>query len=211
MCHLGYQPPYTNDPNNPQPASEYPSVSPTYEPPPPPPHYPGYQPGYQQQAGSYPPPPAPPSQPLYPPPPGYGQQPYPPYAPYAPYGDPGYPPPAAPSQPLYPPPPGYGPGYGTGYGQPPMGYGAPPYPAEQGSGMAIAGLILGIVAIPAASFAACGFIFGVLGLIFSIQGRKSYSHRTMATVGIVLSSIALALALIQILGGIVSSLNLMPG
>jgi protein-S-isoprenylcysteine O-methyltransferase Ste14 len=94
-----------------------------------------------------------------------------------------------------------------------MGYGAPYYPAprEQGSDMAIAGLILGIIAIPAASFAACGVLFGALGLVFSILGRKSFSQRTMATVGIVLSSVALALSLIQILGGIVASLNLMQG
>ena len=206
VCHLGYQPPYTNDPNNPNPASQTPPGPPAYEPLPPPPNYPSYQPGYEQQPGAYPPPPAPPSQPLYPPPPGYPPG----------YGQPGYPPPpAAPSQPLYPPPPGYGPGY-PGYGQPPMqpmGYGAPYYPAprEQGSDMAIAGLILGIIAIPAASFAACGVLFGALGLVFSILGLKSMSQRTMATVGIVLSSIALALALIQIIGGTLSGLSLMPG
>ncbi len=93
----------------------------------------------------------------------------------------------------------------------PMGYGAPYYPAprEQGSDMAVAGLILGIIAIPAATFAACGVLFGVLGLVFSILGRKSFSQRTMATVGIVLSSVALALSLIQIFGGVVSTLNML--
>jgi hypothetical protein len=108
---------------------------------------------------------------------------------------------------MYPPPPGYG-------QQPmqPMGYGAPYYPAptEQGSGMAVAGLILGIIAIPSASIAGCGFVIGVLGLIFSILGRKSFSRRTMATVGIVLSSIALALAVANGIVGAINALNAIP-
>jgi hypothetical protein len=91
----------------------------------------------------------------------------------------------------------------------PMGYGAPLYPAqpEQGSGMAIAGLILGILSVPFALFAACGFVFGILGLTFSILGRKSISRHTVATVGIVFSCIGLALAVVSAVIGAISSVN----
>ncbi len=93
---------------------------------------------------------------------------------------------------MYPPPPGFG---------PPVGYGAPPYPARlaQADSMAVAGLILGILSIPVAGVALCGFIFGVLGLIFSLQGRASPRNHTLATVGVVLSIIGLALATLPML------------
>lgn len=125
------------------------------------------QTGEDPYSGAFPPPPAAPSQPLYPPPPAYPPQ-------YAQY-------------PMYPPPPAYPP--------PPMGYYPPPYPVqpEQGSGLAIAGLILGIVSIPTALNAGCGLIFGILGLIFSIQGRRSRSHRGLATGGLVCSIIGLSI------------------
>lgn len=199
---LGYQPTSDYDPNNPNSAAQYPPIPPTYEP----------------QPGAYPPPPPPPAssygqqpgygQPMYPPPapppyaqPGYGQD----------YGQPGYPPPAPPSQPLYPPPPGYGPGYGQPPMQP-MGYGAPGYPAQsdQGSGAAMAGLILGIIAVPAAIIAGCGIVFGVLGLVFSMRGRTSISRHTMAVVGIVLSSIGLGLGIINGIVGVMMNVNALP-
>jgi protein-S-isoprenylcysteine O-methyltransferase Ste14 len=76
----------------------------------------------------------------------------------------------------------------------PSGYGAPPMPQQQGSGQAVAGLILGIVSIPAA-FALCGVIFGILGIVFSVLGRRSIEYRTMANIGLVLSIIGIACAI----------------
>lgn len=156
----------------------------------PPPH----QPVHEPQTGAYPPPPAVLSQPLYPPPPAYPSQPLYPY-PYQPY-QPGYG-----QQPLYPPP---------GYAQPPMGYyGAPPYPAQpdQGSAMAIAGLILGIISIPAAFNVGCGLIFGILGLVFSIMGRRSISQRGLATGGLVCSIVGLSFSVLYVIGIIISVIH----
>lgn len=122
----------------------------------------------------------------------------PPYDPYPQYSPPdGYGRHAPPSYPIAPgyPPPGYPP---QGYYPQPGAYPAPPhyeYPPpfapltqqETGGGFAIAGLILGIVSIPIALFAICGYITSILGIIFSILGRRAPSKRTMATIGTVLS------------------------
>lgn len=72
----------------------------------------------------------------------------------------------------------------------PPGYAQP----DQNGGFAIAGLILGIVSIPAAFIAICGFVLGIAGIVMSALGRRSVSRRTMATVGLVLSIIAVVLA-----------------
>ncbi|MDE3231085.1 MAG: DUF4190 domain-containing protein, partial [Chloroflexota bacterium] len=83
---------------------------------------------------------------------------------------------------------------------PPMAYGAP-YPARvgQGDGMAVAGLVLGIISIPMAGLGFCGLIFGVLGLILSLQGRASIRNHTWAITGIVLSSAGLSLSILPTL------------
>ena len=107
--------------------------------------------------------------------PPYGQ---PPYDPQNPSG--GYPPQQQggyyPSQGGYPPqqPEGYYPPQG-GYQQPQQyAYpGAPVAQPEKGGGFAIAGLILGIVSIPVAIFAICGYITAILGFVFSILGRRA--------------------------------------
>lgn len=67
---------------------------------------------------------------------------------------------------------------------------------EKGGGLAIAGLILGIVSIPVAFFPICGFIAAILGFIFSILGRRAPSKRTMATIGMILSIIGFVLAIV---------------
>ncbi len=132
-----------------------------------------------------------PSQPpTYQPPtyqPGYGAGP-----------QPGYPPPpAGPSQPLY----GAGqPGYPPPPPPPmqPMAYGVQrPARTGQGDGMAVAGLILGILSIASAMVGVCGFIFGVLGLIFSISGRQSIRNQTWATAGLALSGVGLAITILH--------------
>ena len=55
-------------------------------------------------------------------------------------------------------------------------YGYPGVPIAQpetGGGFAIAGLILGIISIPIALFALCGYIAAILGIIFSLLGRRA--------------------------------------
>lgn len=140
------------------------------------PQQPEYPPAYahdpsQPQQPGYPPPPAYPSQPMYPPPPAY------------------------PSQPMYP---GYPPqGYGMAApGSVPFMPGMPMAQPDQGGGMAIAGLVLGIIAIPAAIFWPCGMLFSALGIVFGALGRRSVSRRGMATAGLVCAIIGGALAVV---------------
>ena len=66
---------------------------------------------------------------------------------------------------------------------------------------AIAGLILGVVAVSIwgiASFlgAIPALICGIIGIILSSQGRRSPTQRTQATIGLVLSIIGLILAIL---------------
>ncbi len=131
-----------------------------------------------------------PTQPSQPP---YGQPQYPPSQPG--YGQPEYPPP---------PPPGYGqPGYGQpGYGQPGMPVAAPA--PDQGGGMAIAGLIFGILALVFSIVNICDVPFIALGIIFSALGRKSVQRRTLATVGLVLSLVGLLIAIVVVVLAIAS-------
>jgi len=63
-------------------------------------------------------------------------------------------------------------------------------------------LILGIISIPIALFAICGYICAILGFIFSILGRRSVSKRTMATVGMILSIIGFIAAIASSVVGV---------
>jgi hypothetical protein len=73
---------------------------------------------------------------------------------------------------------------------------------ETGGGFAIAGLILGIVSIPIALFAICGYITSILGIIFSILGLRALSKRTMATIGIVLSTLGFIASIVSSIVGV---------
>ena len=124
------------------------------------------------------------SEPMDAPPPGY-----PPNAGYAqgPQG-PGYPPNAA-----------YTPyqSYGYPYAYPPM----PPMPLP--NGMAITGMVLGIVGAVTSLFYVGGFI-GIIGLIFSIialraVGRGQAGGRGMAIAGLVTSVIAILVTTAEII------------
>ena len=64
-----------------------------------------------------------------------------------------------------------------------------PPQSEEGGGQAIAGLVLGIVSIVLSWTPVIGLIAGVVGLILSLMGRKSFSRRTIAIVGLILSII----------------------
>jgi len=105
----------------------------------------------------------------------------------------GYPPnygqnPSYPGQPAYPQP---------GYPQPGQPYQAYPAPAapQQGGGLAIAALVLGIIGLIAWFLPICGFPVTIVGLILGFLGRRSPARRTLATVGIVLCIIGLVLTI----------------
>ncbi len=85
-------------------------------------------------------------------------------------------------------------------GMPPM---AQP---DQNGGFAIAGLILGIVSIPTAFFL-CGIVFGIVGIVLSALGRRSVSRRTMATIGLALSIVGVAITVILFAIGFVRGLQ----
>lgn len=89
--------------------------------------------------------------------------------------------------------------------------------APQGNGKAIASLVLGIIAVVCVFFgygALVGIILGIIGLVLGINAKKT-APSGMATAGIVLSIIAIAVcaigflacvACVGILGSIGSSL-----
>lgn len=155
-----------------------------------------------------------------PPQPPYSPYPHPPYPAYPPPpglpSQPQYPPPANPSQPLYPAAqnaptlPGSGGGFppalpnGVVPAPPPLPPAvytpfAPPFtpPArDQGGGLAIAALILGIFAIICSLFTVCDLPFVAVGIIFGVLGHRSLRHGKLATAGVVLSVIGFALAVI---------------
>jgi len=96
------------------------------------------------------------------------------------------------------------------YQQP--GYSAYTVPAtslDKGMGFAIAGLVLGIIAIISSWYPFFGLLIPIVGIVMSALGRRSVSYRTMATAGLVLSIIALAIGILTtallIIGLIVSS------
>lgn len=80
-----------------------------------------------------------------------------------------------------------------------MAAAVPPRGDAEKNGMATAGMVMGILSI--ATVAGCGLcipislIFGILGLIFGIVGRKS-QKRGRAIAGIVCGSIGLVLSLV---------------
>jgi hypothetical protein len=73
---------------------------------------------------------------------------------------------------------------------------------ETGGGFAIAGLILGIVSIPIALFAICGYITAILGFIFSLLGMRAPSKRTMAIIGLVLSILGFIASIVSSVVGV---------
>jgi hypothetical protein len=122
---------------------------------------------------------------------------------------------------------GYGAGQGgqppeppPGFGAPPPGFGAPPptdyapygypYPAPypmmappQRSGLALTGMILGIIGLVTSIFY-IGGVIGIIGLIFSIIGiRQVNRHRRpgkgMAIAGLVTSIFAIIINAIEII------------
>ena len=94
----------------------------------------------------------------------------------------------------------YPPVQNPGYGQQQAPYYAMPNPvaSEPGSALAIAGFVLGIIAIFTSWFPFFGLLVPIVGIILSALGRRSVSRRVLATIGLVLSIIALVISLIII-------------
>jgi hypothetical protein len=81
----------------------------------------------------------------------------------------------------------------------PYGAMAPQYAprtSDSRTGFAIAGLVLGIISILSSWYPFCGLPLPILGIVMSALGRRSLSYRTMATVGLILSIIAIAIGVI---------------
>lgn len=73
---------------------------------------------------------------------------------------------------------------------------APARPYPDHSGKAVASLVLGIVGLVAWCLPIFGLPVTIIGLVMGIQGRKS-SNASLAIAGIVLSSIGLALSVLN--------------
>lgn len=67
--------------------------------------------------------------------------------------------------------------------------------------MSIASLVLGIISVLIALFAGAvgwlGAIFGIIGIVLAVQGRKEPEPNGMATAGLILSIIGTVLNLIM--------------
>lgn len=133
---------------------------------------------------------------------GQYQAQYPPQQPPTAYGQSGYgePSPQSPQQQPYP----YQPQYPQmqqpypqqGYQNPynPTMYAMPQ--ASQGGGLAIAGLVLGIISIVFCWIPLFDILIGIVGLVLSLLGRRSLSRHGIAIAGLVCSIIGLILSLI---------------
>ena len=98
------------------------------------------------------------------------------------------------------PPPGQGfggPPPGPGFGGPPPGFGGPPQGGS--NGLAIAGLVLGILAIVTFFVPYAGIVLGLIGLVLSILGRKRANETGvgggMAITGLILSIIGIIIGI----------------
>lgn len=80
------------------------------------------------------------------------------------------------------------------YGQMAQQYAPVAAPASDSrGGFAIAGLVLGILSILSSWIPFCGLPLPIVGIVMSALGRRSYSHRTMALVGLILSIVAIVI------------------
>ncbi|MGZ3638377.1 MAG: hypothetical protein ACXVCX_11145, partial [Ktedonobacterales bacterium] len=85
--------------------------------------------------------------------------------------------------------------YGYGYGMPvPM--------VDPGAGQATTSLVLGIVGLVfslGSFFSVCAFfafVLGVMGIVFGVIGRRSTTRKGQATAGLIMSIIAVVLAVL---------------
>lgn len=86
--------------------------------------------------------------------------------------------------------------------QSPYAYPAPPVNDASG-GLAIAGLILGIISVLSCFIPIFGAVVAIPGIVLSVLGRRSVSRKGIATAGLVLSIISIVLTIgILVLGGV---------
>jgi len=78
---------------------------------------------------------------------------------------------------------------------------------ERGRGQALAGVILGGVSLIAWLLPFIGYPVSITGLVLAILGRRSFSRRTMATVGMILCIVALVLTVINSILGVIIYLS----
>lgn len=177
------QNPYNPYPSQNNPAGDPNQYPPTqYQPP-----AENYQPGYQPPAGAN-------YQPQYPQQPsGANYQPQYPQQPVENY------PPQYPQQQY--------PGTYPNMQPPVQGYYPPQQASDSRGGMAIAGLVLGIISMFAWFIACIGLFVAIAGIVFSAIGRKSIQRKTMATWGLVLSIIGLVLSLGNAILGIILAMH----
>jgi hypothetical protein len=65
--------------------------------------------------------------------------------------------------------------------------------SDSRAGFAIAGLVLGILSILSSWIPFCGLPLPIIGIVMSALGRRSFSHRTIAMVGLILSIVAIVI------------------
>ncbi|QSB05794.1 DUF4190 domain-containing protein [Natronoglycomyces albus] len=98
-----------------------------------------------------------------------------------------------------PPPPGMPPPPGGAHPPPGM-----PAGGDQGNGLAITGMVLGIVSIPALCIPVVNLVMGPLAIIFSALGLKRapvvYKGKGMAIAGLVLGIIATVFVILGLIG-----------
>jgi len=86
---------------------------------------------------------------------------------------------------------------------------------EQGNGMAVAGMVLGIVSVPMICLWPIGLICAIVGLCLGVAGKNrsqiSNTGAGMAVAGIVLSCITIALILLAFIVGIGMISSVMRG
>lgn len=95
------------------------------------------------------------------------------------------------------------------YGEMAQQYAPAAAPASDSrGGFAIAGLVLGIISILSSWIPFCGLPLPIIGIVMSALGRRSFSHRTMAMVGLILSIVAIVIGIaITAIGLIAASHN----
>jgi hypothetical protein len=139
---------------------------------------------------------APPPPPPPPPPGGESPPAYP--SPPPPASQPAYPVPPQPTYPTVPPVP-------TQPGYPPQ----PPIPAvqgNQGDGMAIASLIIGIIGGLAWCLPFVGVPMAIIGIVLGVMGMKS-SKRNLAIIGVVLCGLSLLAGVVNGIAGAILAVN----
>jgi hypothetical protein len=77
----------------------------------------------------------------------------------------------------------------------------------QGNGSAVASLVLGIISMIAWLLPILGVPLSIVGIVLGNRGRRLLVQRGMATTGLTLSIIALVLALLNAVAGVLLAIH----